>query len=78
MNLEVTGHLSDEDLGRWRKVSAYRKLMEMGHPEITLEMALNIFEDYESTLCDPIERYDIEPGQCPMISTVDGAIVERY
>jgi hypothetical protein len=71
-------HLNEEDLERWREVSAYRKLVDLGHPEITLEKAVNIYREHDRLLCDLIGRYEIEPGACPLISPIDGAILERY
>jgi hypothetical protein len=77
MNLDVIGQLSEEDLGRYRRAMAKRKLAEMGHLSMGLEEAIEAMVDYDRCMQDILVRYEIEQGQCPMISSVDGTIAEK-
>jgi hypothetical protein len=77
MNLEVLGQLDEMDLDRYRRAMAKRKLAEMAHPGLGVEECIEAMVDYDRTLQYIEEKYGIDQGACPMISTVDGVIEER-
>jgi hypothetical protein len=78
MNLDVLGQLDEGDLDRHRRAMAKRKLAEMAHPGLVgVEECIEAMVDYDRTLQYIEEKYGIDQGACPMISTVDGVIEER-
>jgi hypothetical protein len=77
VNLDVLGQLDEGDLDRYRRAMAKRKLAEMGHPGLGVEECIEAQVDYDRTMQYIMDKYGIEPGQCPLVSSVDGVIAER-
>lgn len=74
MSTPRIAQLTDEDLARWRMISADKELADQPHPGMSVIESRQAIISYYTTLGSFMKTYDIDTQETLIVSPVDGGI----
>lgn len=74
MSTPRIGQLNEEDLARWRMVSADKELADQPHHGMSVTEARQAILNYYTTLGGFMKQYDIDTQETLIVSPIDGGI----